>query len=76
MTSAPTNDGGGGGGASELAVVAKLEECMEEDVELDTRELDVDADVNSVGVRVVDSESVSSRVEGECAESVESWPIE
>jgi hypothetical protein len=43
-------------------------------VELDTRELDVD--VSSVGVRDVDSESVSSRVEREYAESVESWPIE
>ena len=45
------------GGASELAVVAKLEECMEENVDLDTRELEVD--VSSVGVRDLDSESLS-----------------
>ena len=61
-------------GASELAVVAKLEECMEEDVELDTRELEVD--VSSVGVRDLDSESLSSRVDGEYSESVESWSME
>jgi hypothetical protein len=61
LTSALTN--GWRGGVSELAVVAKLEECMEEDMELDTRELDVD--VNSVGVRDVESESESSKVEGE-----------
>jgi|LakMenEpi03Aug12_release.lakeMendotaPanAssembly.Ray.scaffolds.fasta_scaffold3386803_2 hypothetical protein len=62
------------GGASELAVVAKLEECMEENVDLDTRELEVD--VSSVGVRDLDSESLSSRVDGEYSESVESWSME
>jgi hypothetical protein len=51
------------GGASELAVVAKLEECMEENVELETEELEVD--VSSVGKRDLDSESVSSRLDGE-----------
>ena len=59
---------------SELAVVAKLEECMEENVELETEELEVD--VSSVGVRDLDSESVSSRVDGEYSESVESWSME
>ncbi len=43
-------------------------------MELDTRVLEVD--VSSVGVRDLDSESVSSRVDGEYSESVESWSME
>ncbi len=51
------------GGASELAEVAKLEECSEEDMGGETWELVVD--VSSVGVRDVESDSVLSDIWGE-----------